>query len=136
MTILLSWLIACAHGPSAVPAEVPARAAPSRVVLKGGTVVGVGLADVEIVDGVITAVGDVGAGGEVVDVSGRFLAPAFVDAHVHLAYAPRAKAMLDGGVAGVVDLASPESWLSEDLGPLRARRSGPMITADGGYPVR
>lgn len=104
-------------------------------VLAGGTVAGTGRADVEIRDGRIVSVGAVGEGVRRVDVSGKFLAPAFVDGHVHLAYRPRAEELVAGGVAAVVDLAAPEAFLSVDLAPLRVIASGPMITAIGGYPT-
>ncbi len=61
-----------------------------RLILRGATVVdGTGaprrIADVEVVDGRITAVGEVGdaTGAEVVDLTGLVLAPGFVDIHTH-----------------------------------------------------
>ncbi len=71
-----------------------------------------------------------------VDGGGAYVVPAAIDAHVHLAYLPIAEAHAAGGIAGAVDLASPISFLSEDAGPLRLRRSGPMVTAPGGYPTQ
>ena len=88
-------------------------ALPNAYALTGGTVVGHGRADVEVADGRIVAVGTVSQTAERIDVSGRFLAPALVDSHVHLAYLPEAAAMADGGIAAAVDLASPLSFLSE-----------------------
>ena len=62
-----------------------------RTVLRGGTVIdGTGgprrRADVEIVDGRITALGEVpaGAGAEIVDVGDLVVCPGFVDVHTHL----------------------------------------------------
>jgi cytosine/adenosine deaminase-related metal-dependent hydrolase len=43
--------------------------------------------------------------------------------------------MLAGGVAGAVDLASPEEFLAVDHGQLELFASGPMITSPGGYPL-
>lgn len=108
------------------------------VVLRGGTVVGIGLADVVIQDGRITDVslGAVADDIAEVDVSGRYLVPGFIDSHVHLAYLPESAAMLDKGVVGVVDLAAPLSFLSEDQGPMQVVASGPMVTAVGGYPTQ
>src|SRR3954447_1252679 len=62
-----------------------------RLILRGGTVIdGTGAerrrADVEVVDGRITAVGEVGPAGdgdEEVDLTGLVLCPGFVDIHTH-----------------------------------------------------
>lgn len=82
-----------------------------------------------------------GSAAEEVDGAGRWLAPAFIDSHVHLSYAPRAAELAAGGVAGAVDLAAPEAALSAtagspERGPLRVLASGPMVTAEGGYPTQ
>lgn len=108
----------------------------AHFVLAGGAVVGVGLADVEVRDGRIVAVGTVGDVPETVDVSGRWLVPAAIDSHVHLAYLPDAAGLADGGVAGAVDWAAPLPFLADDHAPLRVVASGPMITAVGGYPTQ
>ncbi len=71
-----------------------------------------------------------------VDASGAYLAPAFIDSHVHLAYLPAARALLDGGVAAAVDLAAPESMMRADHGALSVVRAGPMLTAPLGYPTQ
>ena len=106
-------------------------------VLRGAQVVGVGVADVEIADGHIVAVG-AGVRGDLpaVDVSGRWIAPSFIDSHVHLAYLPEADALVDGGIAGAVDLAAPLSFLAALPGAPQVIASGPMVTAIGGYPTR
>jgi imidazolonepropionase-like amidohydrolase len=121
---------------------------PAHFVLRGATVAGgarggpagpSGPADVEVRDGRIAAVGKAGAlspgGAPVVDVHGRFLAPAFIDSHVHLAYFPVGRALAAHGVAGAVDLAAPLGWLATSHAPLRVLASGPMITAVRGYPT-
>jgi imidazolonepropionase-like amidohydrolase len=104
-------------------------------VLRNGRLPGGMAADVEVRDGKIVAVGRVDARVEAVDVSGRFLAPAFIDSHVHLAYLPMIPDMLAGGVAAAVDLAAPEAFLAEPHGEMRLIASGPMITSPGGYPL-
>jgi imidazolonepropionase-like amidohydrolase len=115
---------------------VPPGSVGAHFVLAGGTVVGVGPADVEIDGGRIVAVGTAAAGVPTVDVSGAFLTPAVIDSHVHLAYLPEGDALAAGGVAAVVDLASPTSFLAADHAPLRFLGAGPMITAPGGYPTQ
>ena len=122
-----------------VPWCSTACAAPTadHVVLRGGQVVGQGQVDVELRDGRIVGVGQRAAPGAAeVDVAGRWIAPAFIDSHVHLAYLKQPEQMADGGIAAAVDLAAPLSFLPENLAPLRVVHAGPMITATGGYPTR
>jgi imidazolonepropionase-like amidohydrolase len=78
-------------------------------------------------------------GAEIREHPGRFVVPAFVDSHVHLAYRDEPAQMMQGGVAAVVDWASPVDWLAEATqrtDGLSVVASGPMITAPGGYPTR
>src|SRR5207248_2678636 len=76
------------------------------------------------------------AGSEILDASGLWLVPAFIDAHVHLSLVPgAAAALLRAGVAAVLDLGAPERALPFD-GPLRVRFSGPLLTAPRGYPTQ
>lgn len=155
--MLLLFSLACARGAVAEPplalgganpdsgdAGLPLLAlgagcvtplAPAHYALVGGTVVGVGRADVEVADGRIVSVGVAPEGVTAIDVSGMWLAPAAIDSHVHLAYLPQGVEMAQGGVAAVVDLAAPASWLATDHAPLRVLAAGPMITAVGGYPT-
>jgi imidazolonepropionase-like amidohydrolase len=105
-------------------------------VLAGGTLAAGAISDVEVRDGRIEAIGEVDASAPRVDVSGRWIAPAFIDSHVHLALLPKGAQMAAGGVAAAVDLASPIEALTVDPAPLQLLRSGPMITAVGGYPTQ
>ena len=76
------------------------------------------------------------AAARVVDVSGRYLVPGFIDSHVHLAYYSEGAAELaSNGIVAVLDLAAPTSALSVDHAPLRVLNAGPMITAPAGYPT-
>ena len=104
--------------------------------LHGGTVVGLGTVDVEFDGARITAVGASATGGDVIDVTGRWIVPAFIDSHVHLAYDPRGDELANNGVAGAVDMASPIAFLSSSHLPLRVIAAGPMVTPVGGYPTR
>lgn len=108
------------------------------VVIRGATVVGVGLADVVIQEGRITDVSNAAPAGElaVIDGTGQFLVPGFIDNHVHFAYLPRQEEMLDRGVVASVDLAAPLSFFDEPTTPMRLLSSGPMVTAVGGYPTQ
>lgn len=111
---------------------------PGSLLIEGGTVVGLGAADVRVVDGTITAVGELTpiAGEKVIDAAGKWVAPAFIDSHVHLLYLPAASEMAANGVAGVVDLAAPTEIFTTSLAPLRVVAAGPMITAIQGYPTQ
>lgn len=142
-------LLACmAPAVSASDTSPPDSAPVARVplgpalpfVLRGGTVLGPGgaaVADVEVRAGRIVRVGEGdSAAARVIDVTGRWIVPAFIDSHVHLAYLPEGGAMADNGVAGAVDMAAPESFLAASHAPLRVLASGPMVTAVGGYPTR
>jgi len=112
------------------------------VLLQGVTVAGESSVSGQSVDvlvegGRITAIGDLEAGdASVEDLSGRWLAPAFIDSHVHLSYLPRSEQMLDGGIAAAVDLAAPIQTLDDDNSPLTLLSSGPMVTAVQGYPTQ
>ena len=103
-----------------------------------GTVVGLGVADIRVVDGKIGALGELQAeaGETVIDLGGRWVAPAFIDSHVHLAYMPAGSAFAARGVAGVVDLAAPVAIFGADMDPLRLLATGPMVTAELGYPTQ
>jgi imidazolonepropionase-like amidohydrolase len=72
---------------------------------------------------------------------GLVLAPAIIDAHVHLSVAGEvarvAREELRRGVAAVLDLGAPEGLLGTlDQKPLRVCFSGPLFTAPGGYPTQ
>lgn len=118
---------------------------PFVTVLTGARVVGTGdaslegtLAEVRIVDGVIEAVGpevDLSSA-QVVDVRGKWLAPAFVDSHVHLALHGGIRELQRNGVVGHVDLGAPLARVSELWIPWQhVRFAGPMLTAVDGYPL-
>ncbi|MGB0543067.1 MAG: N-acyl-D-amino-acid deacylase family protein [Longimicrobiales bacterium] len=83
------------------------RAPTADVVLRGGTIIdGTGrsafVGDVAVTDGTIAAVGDIGAlrGTEEIDVTGRVVAPGFINLHSHARYEglPTAGNMLGQGV--------------------------------------
>jgi hypothetical protein len=113
-----------------------------KLLLRGARLPGGAPVDVEIRDGRITAVraaaNDLLSSwppSATLDLTGRWIAPAFIDSHVHLSYWPVGPALLRAGVVAAVDLAAPESALARPTMPLRVIGSGPMITTTGGYPL-
>lgn len=121
-------LSAACVGGSEAAAPSPDDAAETDLVVRGVRVAGADV-DLRIEDGRIAALTPAAADAT------RWVVPAFVDAHVHLAYDPRPEALLDGGIVAAVDLAAPERALRADYGHLRVIGSGPMLTAAGGYPT-
>jgi predicted amidohydrolase YtcJ len=126
--LLVRWiallLVACG-----APESPPADLGCTRVVnarAPGGAALSFTIRDGRIAEGDC---------GSVIDAEQRYVVPAFIDAHVHLAYLPAHEELLDHGVAGAVDLAAPMAFFERELAPLRMVRSGPMITAPGGYPT-
>ena len=85
---------------------------PADLVLAGGTIVDVlagdtYVADVAIADGVIAGIGHYPGGHERIDLTGRWLAPSFIDAHVHtesaLVWVPEfARAVVPHGTGAIV----------------------------------
>jgi imidazolonepropionase-like amidohydrolase len=123
------WLAACA--------VACAHPVPEELVLTGLRSPGGAPVELHLRDGRLVAVGSTvphPVGVEVREQGGRYVAPAFVDSHVHLAYLPAGPELRDGGVAAVVDLAAPLDRRPEVDG-LVVRWSGPMITAVRGYPT-
>jgi len=109
---------------------------PDSYVLVGGTVLGLGPADVWVRDGRIEAVGAVASDATPIDVTGQCISAGFIDSHVHLAYLAQADEMAAGGVVAAVDLAAPLSFLQALPDALEVRAAGPMITAVNGYPTQ
>jgi len=81
-------------------------------------------------------------GAQVLVASGLNLAPAVLDAHVHLSLAGDVRQVaqdeLNRGVVAVLDLGQPERLLQllPGLAPLRVRFAGPLLTAPKGYPTQ
>jgi len=130
-----------------VPSEPdpPAPRIPSagHVVVEGARLPGGLPVEVEIRDGVVTALGEAlqSQGAERVDLGGATLVPGFIDSHVHLAFHYGAGGVADGrttlaraGIVGGVDLAAPEEALPAFSNGWIA--AGPMITAQAGYPTQ
>ena len=108
----------------------------SGLVVRGATVVGVGRVDLLVRDGRIVELGEITENVAEHDARGQFVAPAFIDSHVHLAYAFDEPTLAAGGIAAAVDLAAPLEFLEESHEPLALIAAGPMITALDGYPTQ
>ena len=125
--------------PSALSNPRAGDAGPSSTgfVLEGGVIFGVGKQNLLIDSGRVLAVGvDRSAATRVVNVSGRYIVPGFIDSHVHLAYfAEGADELASNGIVAVLDLGAPIRALSVVHAPLRVLNAGPMITAVAGYPL-
>lgn len=153
----LAVTLACAPGRSAGPAEAGGRGAsasptevevvPTPVVtevsgrawrIRGARLPGGGEVELAVQDGVFVASTSLPAGAPVLEARGRWVVPGAIDSHVHLAYLPRGRDMLRGGIAAVVDLGAPLESLAAVGEPaaLVVVPSGPIVTARGGYPTR
>lgn len=122
--------------------ESEADPSASLQVIRGGTIVGQGVADIAIVDGVITEIGAIETTPEEVTIAaeGRWIVPAGIDSHVHLDYLRAPLPMAAGGIAVAVDLAAPIAVFEErkagEFAPLELLVAGPMLAAPGGYPTQ
>ena len=103
-----------------------------------GTVLGHGPSTLVVRKGRIESISSdaVGESMPTVQADKRFIAPAFIDSHVHLAYKFSALELARGGIAAAVDLAAPLPFLARDLKPLQVLLAGPMVTAVTGYPTK
>lgn len=117
---------------------LPDLPAVDTILLRGAAITGVGLADVRVGGEWILEVGPLEPlpGEAVVELAGSFLAPGFIDSHVHLLYLPNAEGLARGGIVGAVDLAAPVAAFDTDFSPLNVLLAGPMITAEMGYPTQ
>lgn len=121
----------------------------TNATLPGGRVVDVAEAHGRIVS--VTLAGSRRFSADVlrIDLWGRWLVPAPIDAHVHLTYADQyrldddcgapdcraATQLAHAGLAAVVDLGAPFPSLLDPPETLQVRASGPMLTAPEGYPL-
>lgn len=112
------------------------------MILENARLPGGASVELEIRDGVITALGDLeDQAAQRVDLEGATLVPGFIDSHVHLAFHFGTEGIADGratlaraGIVGGVDLAAPMHALPEFSDGWLA--AGPMITAAAGYPTQ
>jgi len=133
-------LAVLAHSPMPLAEALP-PGEPENVTtfaLVGGHVPGYGKTTLIVRDGRIDAISSAAPSEtlRIVSATNRYIAPAFIDSHVHLAYAFSAAELARGGIAAAVDLCAPISFLAMDLKPLNTIRAGPMITAITGYPTK
>ncbi len=129
MRILPLLLLCCCSATEAAP--------PATTWLIGATRLPEGdLVDIRLDGSTIGAVEPTTGDREGVDLRGRFVVPAFIDSHVHLAYYPVAEQLAAAGIAAAVDHAAPIDTLSSEEGPIRQLRAGPMVTSVAGYPTQ
>ena len=116
----------------------PQEDSPTTFAVVGGHIVGHGKATLVVRTGRIEEITSAAPSNTLrtVNADGRYLAPAFIDSHVHLAYCFSASELARGGIAAAVDLAAPVSFLTKDLKPLQTILAGPLVTAITGYPTR
>jgi imidazolonepropionase-like amidohydrolase len=116
----------------------PLAAKSESVTLTGAHIFGHGLAALTIRNGYIETISDSAAinDPDAINLEGCFIVPAFIDSHVHLGFGYSAEQLIQGGIAAVVDLAAPLSYLARDYDPLTILFAGPMITAIHGYPTQ
>lgn len=97
-----------------------------------------GLVDIRVDGASIVEVGPTlePRGARVVDLGGREVVPAFVDAHVHLALFAEDRALARGGVAVAVDWGAPLVTIGRPSPHLQRLDAGPLLTAVGGYPTQ
>jgi len=138
--VLLRLLIVAVA--SILGCDPPAAATPRPVsgvlTIAGATLLDGRRVDVTIAGGRITAItaANAKASSGAIDAAGRLLVPAFIDAHVHLAYWPVADRLPQAGIVAAVDLAAPvEAIRSKKVAGLEVAWAGPMITARRGYPT-
>ncbi len=115
-----------------------ASAEPNGVALTGAHIIGQGPATLIIRGDRIEAIGESTdlTNFDVTDFEGRYIVPAFIDSHVHLAIGFTAGQLTTGGIAAAVDLSAPLSYLAGNYDPLNILLAGPMITAVKGYPTQ
>ncbi len=110
--------------------------------IRGAYVLGYGIADIAIADGLIAEIGAIEASPREATIAaeGRFIVPAGIDSHVHLDYLRAPEEMAAGGIAVAVDLAAPMAIFEErsagEFAPLKLLVAGPMLAAPGGYPTQ
>ncbi|MFT7461286.1 MAG: imidazolonepropionase-like amidohydrolase [Planctomycetota bacterium] len=136
-TIRMSIAILAAMFFSSVVAD-PHSSTSKGFALTGVNIIGHGAGVVIIRDGRIEAITDKvpSLDLEVIDFKGRYIVPAFIDSHVHLAIGFTVTQLAQGGIAAAVDLSAPLHFLAANHAPLDILFSGPMVTASRGYPTQ
>ena len=108
------------------------------ILLVGAVVEGQGDVDIRIEGERITEIGAAleRRGAKIVELGGRTVVPAFVDAHVHLALYPKERGLAAAGVAYAVDWGAPIDRIGRPSTHLGRLDAGPLLTAVGGYPTQ
>ena len=131
---LLALLAGCSREANDTRRPEAARATP--YILDGALDVDGNTVRLGVSDGAFVVAESLPEGTRVVDLTGSFVVPAFIDSHVHLAYYPVAADLPKGGIAGAVDFAAPLGALASPPAGLVVEQSGPMLTPLLGYPTQ
>ena len=134
--LLTSMLVGCSQLPPSQ--HTPDANSPSSILIQNVIIAGTTTpVDIFVQNGRFQNIGALNQSADlVINGSNSWIAPTFIDSHVHFAYLSLSSAMLDGGVGAAVDLASPEAFIASDLAPMQMLFSGPMITSVNGYPTQ
>ncbi|MFT4561684.1 MAG: imidazolonepropionase-like amidohydrolase [Gammaproteobacteria bacterium] len=137
MTTIVTLFAWSSIAPAAEARQMSADSPPKFTVV-GANILGLGVANLKIRDGRIEDIStaEPDSSFPTVNAAGRTIVPAFIDSHVHLAYAFSAQELAHGGIAAAVDLSAPVSFLESNLKPMTVMLAGPMITAISGYPTK
>ena len=127
LLVSLVVIASCGGGQKGTGIEVTASllfdgrrfVSPGAVLIRGGKIVRVGMRPV-------------GGAARTVELGDATLLPGFIDLHSYTA----AEGLLEAGVTTVRILGAPLEELSpKQVGPVRVRSAGPILTAPGGYPI-
>ncbi len=139
VALLLGAALGCHSNGGSQPSAQGDRPAPATGtgswIARGGHGLDGQSVEIPVSGSSIVAPGAVPSSSPVVDLTGYFVVPAFIDSHVHLAYYAVADTLPAGGIVGAVDFAAPIGELEKTF-PIAVTQSGPMITPLLGYPTQ
>jgi imidazolonepropionase-like amidohydrolase len=132
--VLLTWIFLAACGREA--SDAPPATPDPPYIIDGALDVDANAVRLGVSNGAFVDADSLPPDTRVVDLTGTFVVPAFIDSHVHLAYYPVAADLPKGGIAGAVDFAAPLAALATPPASILLEQSGPMLTPPLGYPTQ